>query len=736
MGCGSSRANTNSAKRTVKEHHCTAGTVIKAAILIQRWYRQYVARLEVRRRCTWTIFQSIEYAGEQDQIKLHNFFSYLMDHFTPASGNEYDHISHIFTQTDESCQDVEGDNHCVYRNIEVAESYAGPQLCFPLTPTHVATLLEAFKNKQQLHGHYVLQLLNETRKHLEHLPNINHVSTCYGKEITICGDLHGKLDDLFLIFYKNGLPSPEKVYIFNGDYVDRGKYSIEILIILFSLLLVYPKGVYLNRGNHEDYVINLRYGFTREVLQKYQVHGSRILKLIQSVFSWLPLATIIDEKVLIIHGGISETTDLDFLSKINRCKYVSTLRPPRRKRIEWTKQVSNQEQYSSGDNGQCVNKSDQPPRKNSASDILNLHSLMYKSQRRKSSGTISVKRKEISKRVRCSVEEDLEECRRKVGFNNTYDESKTSQSMLDVHTQEIFDLDDHEWKQIVDILWSDPMHQEGCIANTVRGGGCYFGPDVTEKILQKHNLQLLIRSHECKQEGYEFCHNQKVLTIFSASNYYEVGSNRGAYVKLGPDLVPHFVQYQVSQSTRKLTLRQRVSTVERSALGALRQKIFAHKSDLINAFEHYDKNKTGKISLNDWANALETILALGLPWRVLRSQLVPSAPNGLLNFYLWFDDLAIEKPIAQHIQPSLLEMLYRSRSDLETVFRIIDSDNSGLISFEEFQKTCKLLSSHLKIDISEKAIGDLARSMDFNKDGSIDINEFLEAFRLVDKSSY
>ncbi|XP_078072512.1 serine/threonine-protein phosphatase with EF-hands 2-like [Mustelus asterias] len=699
MGCGSSRVNTNSVKRTVK--------AIKAAILIQRWYRQYAARLEVRRRCTWTIFQSIEYAGEQDQIKLHNFFSYLMDHFTPASGSEYDHISHIFTPSDESCKDVEEDSHCVYPSIEVSVSYPGPQLCFPLTPADVTTLLEAFKDEQQLHAHYVLQLLNETKKHLEHLPNINHVSTCYGKEITICGDLHGKLDDLFLIFYKNGLPSPEKVYIFNGDYVDRGKYSIEILMILFAFLLVYPKGVYLNRGNHEDYVINLRYGFTREVMQKYQVHGNRILKLIQSVFSGLPLATIVDEKVLIIHGGVSETTDLDFLSKINRHKYVSILRPPRRKRIERHEQVSSdQEQDSSGDNEHC---------------------------RRKGLGTISTKRKEISRRVRHSVEEELEKCRRKVGFSNTYDESKTSHPMLNSDTQEIFDSDDHEWKQIVDILWSDPMHQEGCIANKVRGGGCYFGPDVTEKILQKHNLQLLIRSHECKQEGYEFCHNQKVLTIFSASNYYEVGSNRGAYVKLGPDLIPHFVQYQVSQSTRKLTLRQRVSRVEGSALGALRKKIFAHKSDLISAFEHYDKNKTGNISLNDWANALETVLALGLPWRVLRSQLVPTVLNGLVNFYLWFDDLAIEKPIAQHIQPSLLEMLYRSRSDLETIFTIIDSDNSGLISFEEFEKTCKLLSSHLMINISEKAIGDLARSMDFNKDGSIDINEFLEAFRLVDK---
>lgn len=60
------------------------------------------------------------------------------------------------------------------------------------------------------------------------------------------------------------------------------------------------------------------------------------------------------------------------------------------------------------------------------------------------------------------------------------------------------------------------MPQEGCRVNTVRGGGCYFGPDVTGKILEKHNLQFLIRSHECKQEGYEFCHNRKVCEGGSA----------------------------------------------------------------------------------------------------------------------------------------------------------------------------------------------------------------------------
>nr|XP_014354033.1 PREDICTED: serine/threonine-protein phosphatase with EF-hands 2 [Latimeria chalumnae] len=532
-----------------------ATTAIKAAVLIQRWYRQYVARMEVRRRCTWTIFQSIEYAGEQDQIKLYNFFNYLMDHFTPSSSNERNLISHIFSE-EENLRDTELVKYCDHESIEAPDCYSGPQLSFPLQPAHAAALVEAFKRRQHLHAHYVFQLLQETRKHLKQLPNINRVSTCYSKEITVCGDLHGKLDDLFLIFYKNGLPSPEQTYVFNGDYVDRGKHSMEILLILFAFLLVYPKNVHLNRGNHEDYIMNLRYGFTKEVMQKYKV---------------------------------------------------------------------------------------------------------------------------------------------------------------------------------VDILWSDPMHQDGCIPNIVRGGGCYFGPDVTEKVLQKHSLQLLIRSHECKQEGYEFCHNRKVLTIFSASNYYEVGSNRGAYVKLGPDLSPHFVQYQANRTIRKLTMRQRLSGVESSALRALREKLFAHKSDLISIFKHYDKNNLGRISINDWATAVESVLHLGLPWRVLRSQLVYHAPEGLLEYQSWFDDLVIEQPIKEHIQPSLLEALYQNRSNLETIFRIIDSDNSGLISFEEFCQTWKLLSSHLNIEVSDKAICDLARSIDFNKDGNIDINEFLEAFRLVDK---
>ncbi|XP_037835488.1 serine/threonine-protein phosphatase with EF-hands 2 isoform X1 [Kryptolebias marmoratus] len=688
-------------------------SAITAALLIQRWYRQYVARLEMRRRCTWNIFQSIEYAGEQDQIKLYKFFGFLMDHFTPAS-SERSLISHIFREN-EICHETEWERYFCYKGVEVPDSYSGPHLTFPMTFCGVSKLMEAFKQKQQLHARYVLQMLGETWRLLRILPNISHVSVCHTQEITICGDLHGQLEDLLLIFYKNGLPSCEKQYVFNGDFVDRGKNSLEILLILFGFLLVYPNDVHLNRGNHEDHIVNLRYGFTKEVLGKYRVHGKKILKLLQKIFSWLPVATVIDHKVLVVHGGISDSINLDTVARMDRHRYVSVLRPP--------KMIHGNSSSRNGDADgpvegrrrvRSLTNHGSAPAPRSISPRRSLHNLP------------------VSDELSGSVEDELRKRRRLAGFDQAYREKKSDSEPgfggAGTHG--------HEWKQIVDLLWSDPMPQNGCIPNEVRGGGCYWGPDVTEEVLGRHNLQLLIRSHECKQDGYEFCHNRRVLTIFSASNYYEVGSNRGAYIRMGPDLVPHCIQYQASRTCRELTLRQSVSWTERSALQALKQQLFVHKSDLISAFKEFDPNKTGMISLRDWATATESVLKLGLPWRMMRPQLVSRTQYGMVNYLQWIRELSVTEPKLEMSDTSILETLYKSHSNLETIFRIIDTDHSGLISFEEFRQTWRLLSSHLKMEISDKAIADLAQSMDFNKDGSIDINEFMEAFRLVDLSTH
>ncbi|KAI4817173.1 hypothetical protein KUCAC02_009451 [Chaenocephalus aceratus] len=141
------------------------------------------------------------------------------------------------------------------------------------------------------------------------------------------------------------------------------------------------------------------------------------------------------------------------------------------------------------------------------------------------------------------------------------------------------------------------------------------------------------------------------------------------------------------------------------------------------------------ISVTHWASTTEGVLNLGLPWRVLRPQLVSSTQHGMMDYQQWIKELSITEPKLEISDNSILDTMYKNHSNLETIFRIIDTDHSGLISFKEFHQTWELLRSHLKTEISAKAIADLAQSIDFNKDGSIDINEFLEAFRLVDISA-
>uniref|UniRef100_A0A3B1IJV4 Serine/threonine-protein phosphatase with EF-hands n=1 Tax=Astyanax mexicanus TaxID=7994 RepID=A0A3B1IJV4_ASTMX len=719
MGCGTSVAIENQGRPSevdVSARLPSPALTMKAAILIQRWYRRYVARLEMRRRYTWNIFQSIEYAGEQDQLQLSSFFSFMLDNFTQLNGNGPDLISHLLDSAVDPV--VDEVRQSKYEQIVVPESYSGPRLSFPLSVTDTNVLLSAFKEQQTLHAKYVLQLLHETQKFLKQMPNVIYLSSSYAKEITICGDLHGRLDDLLLIFYKNGLPSAENPYIFNGDFVDRGKKSIEIIIILFAFLLLYPDHMHLNRGNHEDHIMNLRYGFTKEVMQKYKTHGREILQLLQDVFSLLPIATIIDNKVLIVHGGISDKTDLEFLASVERQKVKSALRLPKcsldHSEVRTSSRSSSRKSGRVRLNSPC--SAGRMSHKKKKCRLTKQNSSSSSSSSSSTSSVATPRRPPPSPRLPSPTEM----------LQVPFLDSIVSLALPEPPREEL------EWRQIVDVLWSDPKIQNGCSPNSFRGGGCYFGPDVTQNLLKKHGLCLLIRSHECKQEGYELCHNGQVITIFSASNYYEEGSNRGAYIKLGPELIPRFFQYQVSRSTRKLTLQQRVSVAESSALKALQEKLFTHRSELMAFFQQYDINNTGRISINEWAQVLDTVLRLDLPWRTLRPRLVRLASDGNVEYESCFENISAGQPLPQ-VTPNFAETLYRYRTDLEIIFNIIDKDHSGQISIEEFRQTWKLFSAHLGVDVDDQAIVDMARNIDFNKDGSIDFNEFLEAFRVVHK---
>lgn len=133
--------------------------------------------------------------------------------------------------------------------------------------------------------------------------------------LKICGDIHGQYQDLLRLFDSGGFP-PSATYLFLGDYVDRGKQSLETICLLLAYKIRYPDKVFLLRGNHEDAKINRVYGFYDECKRRFNV---RLWKIFTDCFNCLPVAALIDEKILCMHGGLSpELNNLDQIRDIER----------------------------------------------------------------------------------------------------------------------------------------------------------------------------------------------------------------------------------------------------------------------------------------------------------------------------------------------------------------------------------------------------------------------------------
>jgi diadenosine tetraphosphatase ApaH/serine/threonine PP2A family protein phosphatase len=141
-------------------------------------------------------------------------------------------------------------------------------------------------------------ILEKLREILYSEPNILELSA----PITICGDIHGQLYDLFELFRIAGSP-PDTKFLFMGDYVDRGYYSVETFCYLAALKIKYPTFIYLLRGNHESRTINQLYGFFDDCVLTYGHAG--VWFLCNQTFDLLPMASVIENKIFSVHGGLS-----------------------------------------------------------------------------------------------------------------------------------------------------------------------------------------------------------------------------------------------------------------------------------------------------------------------------------------------------------------------------------------------------------------------------------------------
>jgi serine/threonine-protein phosphatase PP1 catalytic subunit len=182
-------------------------------------------------------------------------------------------------------------------------------------PNHTINYIELIrrliaKESNVLNTSVLFEIFNKVAPIFQSEPQLLELNS----PIYICGDIHGQFDDLLKIFRNVGYP-PSSTILFLGDYVDRGDSSLEVIALLFLLKIKYPKHIYLTRGNHECHTINMVYGFYEECQKKSNL---LVWKACNRVFTLLPVAALINQKIFCVHGGISPK--LDNIKQINNIK--------------------------------------------------------------------------------------------------------------------------------------------------------------------------------------------------------------------------------------------------------------------------------------------------------------------------------------------------------------------------------------------------------------------------------
>eukprot|EP01013_Petalomonas_cantuscygni_P015687 TRINITY_DN32572_c0_g1_i1.p1 TRINITY_DN32572_c0_g1~~TRINITY_DN32572_c0_g1_i1.p1 ORF type:complete len:318 (+),score=69.60 TRINITY_DN32572_c0_g1_i1:205-1158(+) len=278
-------------------------------------------------------------------------------------------------------------------------------------------LIEEVFQRKYLSEPHVIKLCELAREVLSEERNVQPVSA----PVTVCGDVHGQFSDLLELFRVSGVP-PDANYLFMGDYVDRGFFSVETVTLLLLLKVRYRNRVVVLRGNHESRAITQVYGFYDECHRKY---GSQVVwQLLTDVFDYLPLTALVEDMIFCLHGGLSPSVDtLDDVRGLTRV---------------------------------------------------------------------------------CEVPHEGAMC---------------------------------------DLLWSDPDDRTSW-GLSPRGAGFTFGPDITETFLTNNRLGLVARAHQLIMDGYQWAHENSVVTVFSAPNYcYRCGNQAAVMQVAEKTLAQEFVLF-------------------------------------------------------------------------------------------------------------------------------------------------------------------------------------------------
>ncbi|OHT17335.1 Ser/Thr protein phosphatase [Tritrichomonas foetus] len=273
------------------------------------------------------------------------------------------------------------------------------------------------------------QLTEKAAQIFEKEPNLLIVNC----DVAVVGDLHGHILDLFRILKNLGFP-PERNYLFLGDFVDRGEFSTETITLILIMKILFPEQIFIIRGNHEFPEMWSRCGFSNEVDEIYD--NPNVKHCFQKSFSYIPLAALVNDSILCVHGGIGP----NFMT----LGQISDVKRP---------------------------------------------------------------------------------------------------------------LQGYDDELITSVVWSDPSPQVDEFQMSTRGSGYIYGKDSLARFLKSQVLDLLVRGHECVNGGIEYSLGNLVVTVFSASNYCGMMSNKAGVLILNKDKTRENKVYPSLRYFRRLQAR-------------------------------------------------------------------------------------------------------------------------------------------------------------------------------------
>lgn len=324
--------------------------------------------------------------------------------------------------------------------------------------------------------------------------------------VTICGDIHGQFHDLMELFRVGG-DVPDTNYLFMGDFVDRGFYSIESFLLLLCLKVRYPDRITLIRGNHESRQITTVYGFYDECIRKYG--SANVWRYCCEVFDYLalgalvlgasselePTTTGLNDSQMPVEDGELETEVLNAKGEVTMTTY--------RRRQRSSSDASNDTREISPPRDISAPRSETPSRPGPAGTGASGNS----------SGSLMT----TTGAVLCVH-----------GGLSPLVDSVDKIRLID-RKQEV----PHEGP-MCDLLWSDPDEIEGW-GLSPRGAGFLFGGDIVKHFNYKNDLSLIARAHQLVMEGYKEMFDGGIVTVWSAPNYCYRCGNVAAILELGED---------------------------------------------------------------------------------------------------------------------------------------------------------------------------------------------------------